>query len=137
MQATTHIEIQFQPKRHTVNKAELAAITIALTTNKSSPSLSILTDCAFGIKTIRKYVIDPLSLTHHPHKDLLRHVDGIIRTRDYTGYKTSINKVNSHTGVKHNGEADAAVRNVVEGYIAHGKTFTDANPPIGGMRAWP
>ncbi len=67
-QTTTHIEVKSQPKRHTINRAELAAITLALKANQCDHTLAILTDSAFSINTIRKYAIDPLSFNHHPHK---------------------------------------------------------------------
>ena len=123
MQTITHIEILSQPERHTINKAELAVITLELGT--------------FNINTIRKYAIDPLSLIHHPHKDIIKLADGIIRTRDNTGYKTYIGKVKSHTRVSHNDKADTAARNVVESHQERGILFTDADPHIGrGLRTY-
>ena len=67
-QTTTHIEIKSQSERHTINRAKLAAITLALETKKHDHTLSFLTNRTFGINTIRKYAIDPLSFNHHPHK---------------------------------------------------------------------
>ncbi len=90
---TTHIEIKSQEERHTIYRAELAAITIAFETNKLEHKISILTDSAFGINTIRKYAIDPLSFHYHPHKHLLQLSDNIIHTRDNMGYKIHIGKV--------------------------------------------
>ena len=133
-QTTTHIEIKSQPERHTINRAELAAITLALKANKNNHTLSILTDSAFSINTIRKYAIDPLSFDHHPHKELLHLADDIIRTRDNSGYSTHIGKVKSHTGVTHNDEADTAARGVVDGQKTPDIIFTDADPPIRGLR---
>ncbi len=40
-QTTTHIQIKSQPERHTINRAELEAITIALEANKNDHTLSI------------------------------------------------------------------------------------------------
>ena len=40
----THIEIKSQPERHTINRVELMALTIALEANKHEHALSILTD---------------------------------------------------------------------------------------------
>ena len=80
------------------------AITIALEANKLDHNISILTDSAFSINTIRIYAIDPLSFIHHPHKHLLELADNIIHTRDKMGYKTHIGKSNhareSHTMTK-------------------------------------
>jgi ribonuclease HI len=136
-QTTTHIDIKSQPERHTINRAELAAITLALEANKNDHTLSILTDSAFIITTIRKYAVDPLCYNHHPHKELLQLADDIIRTRDNMGYNTHIGKVKSHTGVIHNDEVDAAARGVVEGQKTPDTIFTDADPPIRGLRTWP
>jgi ribonuclease HI len=131
------MEIKSHHERHTINRAELEAITIALESKKHEPVLSILTDSAFIINTIRRYAIDPHSFTHHPHKHLLQLADNIIHTRDDMGYKTHIGKVKLHTGVTHNDEADTTARNVVEGHKTPDITFTNADPPIGGLRTWP
>jgi ribonuclease HI len=131
---TTHIEIKSQPERHTINRAELAAITIALEANQLDHILPILTDSAFSVNTIRRYAIDPLSFIHHPHKHLLQLADIIIHKRDSNmGYKTHIGKVKSHTGVTHNDKADTAARIVVEGHKSPDIIFSDADPPVGGL----
>jgi len=82
---TTHIEIKSQPERHTINRTELAAITLALEANKHENTLSILTDSAFNINIIRRYAIDPLSFNHHPRKHLLQLADNLNHTRDNMG----------------------------------------------------
>jgi hypothetical protein len=53
------------------------------------------------------------------------------------GYNTHIGKVKSHTGVTHNDEADTTARGVVEGQKLPDIIFTDADPPIRGLRTWP
>jgi ribonuclease HI len=132
-QTTKHIEI----KSHTINRAKLATITLALEANKHDQTLSILKDSAFDINTIRKYAIDPPCFTHHPHKELLQLVDDIIRTREIMGYITHIGKVKSHTGVTHNDESHTAARGVAEGQKTPGIIFTGADPHIRGLRTWP
>jgi ribonuclease HI len=127
---TTHIEIKSQPQRHTINRAELAAITLSLEANKLDHTLSILTDSAFNINTKRKYAIDPLSFIHHPHKHLLQLPDNIIHTRDNMGYRTHIGNVKSHMGITHNNEADTSTRNVVEEHKIPDIIFTNADPPV-------
>ena len=134
---TTHIEIKSQPERHTINRAKLAAITMALEANKLDHTLSILTDSAFNINTIRRYAIDPLSFIHHPHQHHLHLADNIIHTKDNMGYKTHIGKAKSRTGVTHNDEVDTAARNVVDGHEPPDTIFTDADPPVGELRTWP
>jgi ribonuclease HI len=48
-QTTSNIEIKSQSERHTINKAELAAITVALDLHTKSPQIRILTDISFCI----------------------------------------------------------------------------------------
>ena len=54
----TYIDIKSQKERHTINKAELAAITTALKQENTKGILKILTDNSFCINTIRNYTID-------------------------------------------------------------------------------
>ena len=61
---TTHIGIKSQPERHTINRAELAAINIALEANKLDQNLSILSDSAFSINTIRRCAQNPRHKLH-------------------------------------------------------------------------
>jgi ribonuclease HI len=68
----THIDIKSQPERHTINRAELAAIAMALKQYNIENHTSILTDNSFCINTIRNYTIDPASYNQHLHKDLLQ-----------------------------------------------------------------
>ena len=126
-----------QPERHTINKAELAAITAALDLHKDSPQIQILTDSAFNINTLRNYGIDPLCYAHHPHKELLCKANGLIKVRDKKGLLTHIGKNKSHTGVTHNDGADAGARRVVSGDTLSDIIFTIVDPPIGGLRTWP
>jgi hypothetical protein len=78
----THIQIKSQPERHTINKAELAAITVALRQENTNTHLQILTDSSFCINTIRNYATDPSSYNNHLHKDLLQLTDQLLRTRE-------------------------------------------------------
>jgi ribonuclease HI len=55
----THINIKSQPERHTIDRAELAAIAMALKQENTKDHMSILTDSSFCINTIRNYTIDP------------------------------------------------------------------------------
>jgi hypothetical protein len=107
------------------------AITIAIKTNQHDHTLSILTDSAFNINTIRRYAIDPLSFIRHRHKELLQLADDIIHTRHNMGYTTHIGKVKSHTGVTHHDEADTSARSALEGHKTPDIIFTDADLPVG------
>ena len=63
----THIDIKSQKERHTINRADLAAITTALRMENTEGYLKILTDSSFCINTIRNYTIDPASYKNHLH----------------------------------------------------------------------
>jgi ribonuclease HI len=67
-QTITHVEIKSQAEIHTFNRAELAAIAMALELCNESPQIQIYTDSVFSINTLRNYAIDPLNYTHHQHK---------------------------------------------------------------------
>jgi hypothetical protein len=57
----TLIDIKSQTERHTINRAELAAITEALKQENTEDHLSILTNISLCINTIGCYIIDPAS----------------------------------------------------------------------------
>jgi hypothetical protein len=102
-----------------------------------SPQLCILTDNVFNINTIRNYIIDPINYQHHPHRDLLMKANSHIQNREQLSLTTHIGKVKSHTAVTHNDAADAGARGIVDGDILPDITFTEVDPPIGGLRTWP
>jgi len=85
---TTHIDVKLQPERHTINIAELTAITITLELYQDPPQLHILTDNAFSVNTIRNYINDPLNYKHHPHRDLLMTANNHIQIRERLGLAT-------------------------------------------------
>jgi ribonuclease HI len=55
----THIDIKSQSERHTIDRAELVAIAVALKKENTEDHMSILTDSSFYINAIRNYTIDP------------------------------------------------------------------------------
>ena len=131
------IKVVSQPERHTINRAELSAIAVAIRERLASPTLSILTDSAFSINTIRNHIADPASYTHHLHVDLLRLVDGMLRTRDANNFPTHIGKVKSHIDIHYNEVADEGAHSVAAGDAEPDIIFNEADPPIGGLRTWP
>ena len=68
------------------------------------------------------------------HKELLRHANAFVKTREENGLLTQIEKVKFNTGITHNDEADAGARGVVDGDTLPDIVFTFADPPIGGLR---
>jgi ribonuclease HI len=111
----THIDIKSQPERHTINRAELAVIAVALKREDTEDHMSILTDSSFYINTIRNYTIDPASYNQHLRKDLVQLTNQLIKERDSKQLKTHIGKVKSHTDVEYNETVDKAARAVLDG----------------------
>ena len=134
---TTHTDVKSQPERRTLNREDLAAITVALRQENVEDHLNIITDSSFCINRIRNYTIDPASYIHHINKDILHHTDQHLRARDAKQLRTHIGKVKSHTDIECNESADTAARAVVDGEAPPGIPFDDADPPIGGLRTSP
>ena len=133
----THIHIKSQPERHTINRAEVAAIAVALKQENNTDHMSFLTGNSFCINTIRNFTIDPAAYNQHIQKNLLQLTNQLLKERDSKLLKTHIGKVKSHTDVEYNETADKAARAMVDGETTPDITFEDADPPIGGLRAWP
>ena len=130
-QTITHKDIKSQKERHAINRAELAAITVALRQEIAKGHIKILTNNSFCINTIRNYTIDPTSYKHHLHKKLLHLTDQLLQARDTKQPLTHIGKVESHTGIEYNEAADTAGRAVVDGEVPPDITFDEADPPSG------
>ena len=81
-QTITHIDIKAQKERHMINRAKLAALSVALIQENTKSHLKILRDRSFCINTIRNYTIDPTSYKHYLRKDLLYLTDQLLRARD-------------------------------------------------------
>ena len=134
---TIKIEVKSSPIRHTINRAELVAITVALREAHDMPSIRILTDSAFCIHCIRNHISSPASYTDHLHRSLLEAADALIKTRDDRGFRTHIGKVKSHTGVKYNDEADEGAKQIATLEEEANVEFSEYDPPAGGLRTWP
>ena len=79
-----------------MNRAELAAIAVALKSENTKDHISILANSSFYINTIRKYTIDPAAYNQHLHTDLLQLTNQLIGDRDSIELKTQMGKSN-HT----------------------------------------
>ena len=131
---TTRIEIRSSPERHTINRAELAAIAVTLRTYRDRKVLRILTDSAFCILNISKFATCPASFATHTHLDLLRVVDDYLREREARQYLTRIGKVKSHTNIEYNDAADAGAKDVATGKVPPDIIFDEADPEMRGLR---
>ena len=133
----TYIKVTSQEERHTINKGELTAITIALQQTLEAPNISILMDSSLCINSMRNYSRDPGAYNNHVHRDHLHLNDQILRSRENKGFKTHIGKVKSHIGITYNEIADKAAKTVVDETQPHTLEFKEAYHPIGGLRIWP
>ena len=134
---TIRIEIKSQSERHTINRAELASIMVALRESAKDETVQILTDSLFCIYSIRNYIHNPYRYRHHLHKDLIKATAELIKVRDDAGLATHIGKVKSHTGVIYNDAADAATKDVASQKMPANTVFDELDPPVGGLRTWP
>ena len=133
---TIKIAVRSDTERHTINRAELVAITVALREASHLPSLHILTDSLFCIYSLRNFIANPSRYTDHLHRHLIEPATDLIRTRDAAGKETHIGKVKSHTGVKYNDEADEAAKLVASRKAEADIAFDEYGPPAGGLRTW-
>jgi hypothetical protein len=100
----THIDIKSQPERHTINRAKLAAIAVAIKQENTEDHMSILTNNSFSINTTRNYTIDPAAYNHHLHKDLLQLTNQLLKERDSKQLKTHReSKIAYGCGIQRNG----------------------------------
>jgi ribonuclease HI len=100
----THIDIKSQPEQNTINRADLAAIAVALKQENTEDHMSILTDSSFYINTIRNYTIDPAAYNHHLHKDLLQLTNQLLKDRPQTTQNTyRESEITYGRGIQRNG----------------------------------
>jgi ribonuclease HI len=111
-----------------IDRAKLAAITVALRQENTNSHLKILAGSSFCINTIKNYIIDPTSYKHPLHKDFLHLTDQLLRARNTKQMQTYIEKVKSHTDIKYNESADTAARAVLDGVVPPDITFDEEDP---------
>ena len=95
--STIKMKVISDPIRHTINRAELAAITQALIINNNTTDLNILTDSAYCINSIRNFCHTPYRYKTNVHYQLLQIASNLLKEREQKGLKTKIGKLKSHT----------------------------------------
>jgi ribonuclease HI len=93
---------------NTINRAELAAIWVAL----QKGAEHIATDSQCSINQIQKMLNRPHDMREHRHQNLLNHIVELITQRETT---TTLYKVKAHTGITGNETADAMAKQVANG----------------------
>eukprot|EP00878_Enallax_costatus_P001532 GHUV01001683.1.p1 GENE.GHUV01001683.1~~GHUV01001683.1.p1 ORF type:complete len:2173 (+),score=325.19 GHUV01001683.1:401-6520(+) len=102
---------------NTINRAELAAIAVALeyTLTNEPPSqdqINIATDSLGCIRQIQRVITRPQDLKTHRHYSLLKYIAGLI---DQSRYPVHLWKVKSHIGILGNELADRTAVSVAKG----------------------
>jgi len=93
---------------NTINRAELAAIWVAL----QKGAEHIATDSQCSINQIQKMLNRPHDMREHRHQNLLNHIVELIKQRATT---TTLYKVKAHAGITGNEKADAMAKQVAKG----------------------
>ena len=132
-QNTITIEVQATPERFTINRAELAAISVAIDKSLYWTHISILTDSAFSINSIRNYCHTPRRYQNNVHKALLHRILDMLKFREDHGLTTHLGKVKSHTEVHYNDVADRGAKSVTLGGTSD-VIYSDDNPLTTGHR---
>jgi len=94
----------------TINRAELAAMSVALDSNRDSEVVKVLTDSQVVLHWIRNEIHRPMKMVASIHGELVEEVVNLIIARDRAGRTTYIGKVKAHAGVRGNDMADAAAK---------------------------
>ena len=90
----------------TINRAELAAIAIALKAMSVTKEETIATDSQVCLHLISKYLDNPQDLQLCKHKKVLQDIIDSLLLRAQAGKLTRFIKVKSHIGIKGNEQAD-------------------------------
>ena len=92
---------------HTINRAELIAILLALDQWRQQEDLVIATDSACAMQAIREHLQDAEAHRYHKHKRLFQAISNKILPHARDSQHTSWVKVKSHIGIRGNELADA------------------------------
>jgi ribonuclease HI len=113
---TTYIDASGQEETHTIMRAELAAIHVALNVHKHDPWLGIFTDSKTSLHAIQNELQRPSHTTYHHHKPLIAAIVDSLISRSELGLTTILHKIRGHTNIKGNELADVAAKKVVSNW---------------------
>ena len=100
---TTYIDALGQDETHTIMRAELVAIHVALDKYKNDKWVGIFTDSQASLPAIQNQLQRPSHTTHHHHKPLI-------------GLPRKLNKIRGHTKIRGNYLADTAAKLVINSF---------------------
>jgi hypothetical protein len=110
---TTDIDASGQDETHTIARAELAAINIALNTYKDEPWVGIFTYSQTNLHAIQNELRRPSLTAYHHHKSLITAIVTSLQYRIRLGLPTILRKIRRHTNIRGNDLIDAAAKRVV------------------------
>jgi ribonuclease HI len=110
---TTYIDASGQDETHTIMRAELVAIQVALSLYKDDPWIGIFTDSQTSLHAIQNELQRPSNTTYHHHKPLIIAIVNLLQYRIGLGLPTKLHKIRGHTEINGNDLADAAAKRVV------------------------
>ena len=113
---TTYIDASGQDETHTIMRAELVAIYVALDKYKDDKWLGIFTDSQTSLHAIQNQLQRPSHSAYHHHKPLLTAIVTLIRYRDGLNLPTHLRKIRGHTNIRGNDLADTAAKLVVTSF---------------------
>jgi hypothetical protein len=105
-----------QNETHTIMRAELVAIHVALDKYKNDKWIGSFTDSQASLHANQSQLQRPSHTTYHHHKP---HITAIVNTLHYRaslGLPTKLNKIRGHTNIRGNDLADAAAKLVVTSF---------------------
>ena len=107
---TLHIDASGHEETHTIMRAELVAIYVALDRLNALVDFSLFTDSLSSLQAIRKRLYHPDPEAYHHHQVLIDKIASLIMEREHSGRTTTLRKVRAHTNVMGNELADEAAK---------------------------
>jgi len=141
---------------NTIMRAELSAIHAALEHSAGPDNVMIITDSEAALDGIRNMMQRPSHMCAHLHRDLLKDIVALLKSRSSQGRHTTMARVKAHSGVAGNEEADKIAKRAAsttqrdrmvsvgndpfaDRYWAHTFEYTDSNKKseaMHGQRPW-
>jgi ribonuclease HI len=113
---TTYIDASGQDETHTITRAELVAIQVALNTCKDDPWIGIFTDSQTSLHAIQNDLHRPSHTAYHHHKPLITVIVSSIQYRIRLSLPTILHRIRGHTNIRGNDLEDAAAKRVVRAF---------------------
>ena len=108
-----HIDASGLAETHTIMRAELVAIYVALDRLKHLEDFRLFTDSLSSLQALRKRLYHLDLGSYHHHQVLIDNIVNLILEREDAGVSTTLKKVRAHTNVMGNELADAAAKRAV------------------------